>query len=166
MKRRVHAFIATIAVAATIAMTGAQAADVPGVTNTEIKVGSFGPLTGPVYIYGKLTMNGVEVYFNELNKKDKPSKQKQRDLVKRLKVVEALRDSSNKPEWMVLTCIPVIPPDLRPLVLLDSGHLDYRDAPGVDGVVYVETDGTVRVGERIPVRILRADTYDLHGVQA
>ncbi|BFH75727.1 30S ribosomal protein S12 methylthiotransferase RimO [Thermus thermophilus] len=42
----------------------------------------------------------------------------------------------------------------------------YRDAPGVDGVVYVETDGTVRVGERIPVRITRADTYDLHGVQA
>jgi branched-chain amino acid transport system substrate-binding protein len=69
MKRRAHAFIATIAVAATIAITGAQAADVPGVTNTEIKVGSFGPLTGPVYIYGKLTMNGVEVYFNELNKK-------------------------------------------------------------------------------------------------
>jgi hypothetical protein len=47
MKRRAHAFIATIAVAATIAITGAQAADVPGVTNTEIKVGSFGPLTGP-----------------------------------------------------------------------------------------------------------------------
>jgi branched-chain amino acid transport system substrate-binding protein len=68
MKRRAHAF-ATIAVAATIAITGAQAADVPGVTDTEIKVGSFGPLTGPVYIYGKLTMNGVEVYFNELNKK-------------------------------------------------------------------------------------------------
>ena len=65
MKRRAHAFFATIAVAATIAITGAQAADVPGVTDTEIKVGSFGPLTGPVYIYGKLTMNGVEVYFNE-----------------------------------------------------------------------------------------------------
>src|SRR5262249_20454064 len=44
-----------------------QAAD--GVTDTEIKVGTFGPLTGPAYIYGKLTMNGVEVYFNELNKK-------------------------------------------------------------------------------------------------
>jgi len=69
MTRRAHAFIATIAVGATIAITGAQAADVPGVTDTEIKVGSFGPLTGPVYIYGKLTMNGVEVYFNELNKK-------------------------------------------------------------------------------------------------
>lgn len=41
----------------------------------------------------------------------------------------------------------------------------YRDSPGIDGVVYVETDGTVRVGERIPVRITRADTYDLFGVQ-
>ena len=69
MKRRAHAFFATLAVAATIAAIGAQAADVPGVTDTEIKVGTFGPLTGPVYIYGKLTMNGVEVYFNKLNEK-------------------------------------------------------------------------------------------------
>jgi DNA-directed RNA polymerase subunit beta' len=64
--------------------------------------------------------------------KDKPSKQKQRDLVKRLKVVESLRDSGiggpqNKPEWMVLECIPVIPPDLRPLVLLDSGNFATSD---------------------------------------
>lgn len=67
-----------------------------------------------------------------LNNKEKPSKQKQRDLVKRLKVVEALRDSGlggpqNKPEWMVLECIPVIPPDLRPLVLLDSGNFATSD---------------------------------------
>jgi branched-chain amino acid transport system substrate-binding protein len=55
--------------AAFIATAGAQAADVAGVTDTEIKVGTFGPLTGPVYIYGKLTMNGVEVYFNKLNEK-------------------------------------------------------------------------------------------------
>jgi len=41
----------------------------------------------------------------------------------------------------------------------------YRDSPGIDGLVYVETDGTARVGERIPVRITRADTYDLYGVQ-
>ena len=54
---------------ASMATVGAQAADVPGVTDTEIKVGTFGPLTGPVYIYGKLTMNGVEVYFNKLNEK-------------------------------------------------------------------------------------------------
>src|SRR2546429_6722021 len=48
-----------------------------------------------------------------LSRKEKPSRQKQRDLTKRLKVVESLRDSSNKAEWMVLECIPVIPPDLR-----------------------------------------------------
>jgi DNA-directed RNA polymerase subunit beta' len=65
--------------------------------------------------------------LNTVLKKDKSSKQKQRDLVKRLKVVEALRDSSNKPEWMVLSCIPVIPPDLRPLVLLDSGNFATSD---------------------------------------
>jgi DNA-directed RNA polymerase subunit beta' len=64
--------------------------------------------------------------------KDKPSKQKQRDLTKRLKVVESLRDSGfggtpNKPEWMILECIPVIPPDLRPLVLLDSGNFATSD---------------------------------------
>jgi DNA-directed RNA polymerase subunit beta' len=64
--------------------------------------------------------------------KDKPSRQKQRDLTKRLKVVESLRDSGfggtpNKPEWMVLECIPVIPPDLRPLVLLDSGNFATSD---------------------------------------
>jgi len=55
------------------------------------------------------------------------SKQKTKDLTKRLKVVEALRDSDNRPEWMVLECIPVIPPDLRPLVLLDSGNFATSD---------------------------------------
>jgi DNA-directed RNA polymerase subunit beta' len=67
-----------------------------------------------------------------LSKKEKPSRQKQRDLTKQLKVVEALRDSGlggpqNKPEWLVLECIPVIPPDLRPLVLLDSGNFATSD---------------------------------------
>ncbi len=55
------------------------------------------------------------------------SKQKLKDLTKRLKVVESLRDSDNRPEWMVLECIPVIPPDLRPLVLLDSGNFATSD---------------------------------------
>lgn len=61
------------------------------------------------------------------SKKDKPSKAKLKDYVKRLKTIEALRDSSNKCEWMVLECIPVIPPDLRPLVLLDSGNFATSD---------------------------------------
>ncbi len=55
------------------------------------------------------------------------SQQKCKDLIKRLKIVESLRDSGNRPEWMVLDVIPVIPPDLRPLVLLDSGNFATSD---------------------------------------
>jgi len=52
---------------------------------------------------------------------------KKKKLVKRLKVVEALRKSGNKPEWMILTVLPVIPPDLRPLVPLDGGRFATSD---------------------------------------
>ncbi|MFO7903560.1 MAG: DNA-directed RNA polymerase subunit beta' [Pirellulaceae bacterium] len=55
------------------------------------------------------------------------SKQKRKDLTNRLKIVEAIRDSDNQPEWMVLDAIPIIPPDLRPLVLLDSGNFATSD---------------------------------------
>ncbi len=55
------------------------------------------------------------------------SKQKRKDIVKRLKIAEDLRNSGNKPEWMVLEVIPVIPPDLRPLVLLESGNFATSD---------------------------------------
>src|SRR5215207_8337317 len=55
------------------------------------------------------------------------SKAKQKDIGKRLKVLEALRDSENKAEWMILEVVPVIPPDLRPLVLLDSGNFATSD---------------------------------------
>jgi len=55
------------------------------------------------------------------------SRQKIKDLTKRLKSVNALRNSNNKPEWMVLEVIPVIPPDLRPLVLLESGNFATSD---------------------------------------
>ena len=46
------------------------------------------------------------------------SGQKRARIVKRLEVVEAFRESGNRPEWMILTAIPVIPPDLRPMVQL------------------------------------------------
>ena len=52
---------------------------------------------------------------------------KKKKVVKRLKVVEALRKSGNKPEWMILTVLPVIPPDLRPLVPLDGGRFATSD---------------------------------------
>ncbi len=53
--------------------------------------------------------------------------QKIKDLIKRLKTVEMLRDSGNRAEWMILDVIPVIPPDLRPLVPLDSGNFATSD---------------------------------------
>ncbi|UCE98763.1 MAG: DNA-directed RNA polymerase subunit beta' [Planctomycetota bacterium] len=55
------------------------------------------------------------------------STQKIKDLTKRLKTVDAVRNSNNKAEWMVLEVIPVIPPDLRPLVLLESGNFATSD---------------------------------------
>ncbi len=55
------------------------------------------------------------------------SETKRKKYVKRLKVVEALKKSGNKPEWMVLTVLPVIPPDLRPLVPLDGGRFATSD---------------------------------------
>ncbi|RKY22699.1 MAG: DNA-directed RNA polymerase subunit beta' [Planctomycetota bacterium] len=55
------------------------------------------------------------------------SKQRKADIVKRLRTVEMLRESPNKPSWMVLDVVPVIPPDLRPLVLLDSGNFATSD---------------------------------------
>ncbi|HHT9124561.1 MAG TPA: DNA-directed RNA polymerase subunit beta' [Candidatus Brocadiia bacterium] len=61
----------------------------------------------------------------DLKKTD--ARQRSREIIKRLEIVEALRDSGNKPEWMVLTVIPVIPPDLRPLVLLESGNFATSD---------------------------------------
>ncbi len=52
---------------------------------------------------------------------------KRKKIVKRLKVVEALKKSGNRPEWMILTVLPVIPPDLRPLVPLDGGRFATSD---------------------------------------
>ena len=53
--------------------------------------------------------------------------QKRVKLLKRLDVVEAFRLSGNRPEWMILDCIPVIPPDLRPMIMLDGGRFATSD---------------------------------------
>jgi len=55
------------------------------------------------------------------------SKQRKKKAIKRLKVVESLRRSANRPEWMILTILPVIPPDLRPMVQLDGGRFATSD---------------------------------------
>ncbi len=63
----------------------------------------------------------------ELEVETQRRSRRSKDLINRLKIVEAIRDSDNQPEWMVLDVIPVIPPDLRPLVLLDCGHFATSD---------------------------------------
>ena len=55
------------------------------------------------------------------------SGQRRKKAVKRLRVVEALRKSGNKPEWMIFTVLPVLPPDLRPMVQLDGGRFATSD---------------------------------------
>ncbi len=59
--------------------------------------------------------------------KDLPSGQKRIKLLKRLEIVEAFRTSGNRPEWMILDVVPVIPPDLRPMVMLDGGRYATSD---------------------------------------
>jgi DNA-directed RNA polymerase subunit beta' len=59
--------------------------------------------------------------------KETVSEAKKRRLAKRLKIIESFLDSGNKPEWMILEVIPVIPPDLRPLVPLDGGRFATSD---------------------------------------
>jgi len=55
------------------------------------------------------------------------SKQRKANIVKQLKLIEAIKDSPNDPEWLVMDVVPVIPPDLRPLVLLESGNFATSD---------------------------------------
>ncbi len=84
---------------------------------------------------------GAEAYFDILKRLDldrlseelwvevktSKSKQKRKKATTRLKVVEAFRRSANRPEWMVMTVLPVIPPDLRPMVQLDGGRFATSD---------------------------------------
>ncbi len=70
----------------------------------------------------------LESEFEELSKGlEESSGQKRARIIKRLEVVEAFRESGNRPEWMILDCIPVIPPDLRPMVQLDGGRFATSD---------------------------------------
>ena len=64
---------------------------------------------------------------NELKETQGDKNQKRVKLLKRLEVINAFRQSDNKPEWMILTALPVIPPDLRPLLQLDGGRLAASD---------------------------------------
>ena len=73
--------------------------------------------------------NNLEVASDELKEElhGLPAGQKKIKLLKRLEIIEAFRLSGNKPEWMVMTVVPVIPPELRPMVMLDGGRYATSD---------------------------------------
>jgi DNA-directed RNA polymerase subunit beta' len=90
---------------------------------------SFKALMGAEAIRGLLAGLDLDKLSVELREQviKTNSKQRIKDLTKRLKIVDVLRSSANKAEWMVVDVIPVIPPDLRPLVLLESGNFATSD---------------------------------------
>ncbi len=73
--------------------------------------------------------NNLEVASDDLKNELKglPQGQKKIKLLKRLEIIESFRMSGNKPEWMILSVIPVIPPDIRPMVMLDGGRYATSD---------------------------------------
>ncbi len=101
--------------------------------------GSFKAKMGAEAVYEMLTGLDLDALSEQLKKqiadldKDRNGQvrevesQKRARAVKRLEVVESFRASKNKPEWMILTVLPVIPPDLRPMVQLDGGRFATSD---------------------------------------
>ena len=73
--------------------------------------------------------NNIEIVSDDLKNElvGLPSGQKKVKLLKRLQIIEAFRLSGNKPEWMILSVVPVIPPDIRPMIMLDGGRYATSD---------------------------------------
>ncbi len=90
--------------------------------------GSFKAGMGAETIQAMLKEIDVEKLAADLRKElDKASGQKKAKIIKRLETVDSFRLSGNKPEWMILEVLPVIPPDLRPMVQLDGGRFATSD---------------------------------------
>ena len=90
--------------------------------------GSFKAEMGAAAIRKLLEEIDLEKLATSLKKEmNKASEQKRAKLIKRLDTVEAFRQSGNRPEWMIMNVIPVIPPDLRPMVQLDGGRFATSD---------------------------------------
>ena len=91
--------------------------------------GKFTAMMGAEGIKELLKKVDVEALSQEIRERMKvePSQQKKLKYAKRLRVVESFRKSGNKPEWMILDVLPVIPPELRPLVPLDGGRFATSD---------------------------------------
>ena len=90
---------------------------------------SFTAMIGAEAIYEMLASMDLERIAGELRTElaSTTSELKSKKLMKRLKIVESFLDSGNRPEWMIMKVVPVIPPDLRPLVPLDGGRFATSD---------------------------------------
>ena len=91
-------------------------------------VGSFKASMGAEAIEELLKEVDLEAEYTELREAfEKATAPRRAKIMKRLEVVEAFRNSGNRPEWMILNVLPVIPPDLRPMVQLDGGRFATSD---------------------------------------
>ena len=91
-------------------------------------VGSFKAEMGAEALLKLLSEIDVEKLSEKLTKElEKASEQKKAKIIKRLDTIESFRESGNKPEWMIMNVVPVIPPDLRPMVQLDGGRFATSD---------------------------------------
>ena len=95
----------------------------------EFGSGSFSAELGAEAVKKMLSAIDIVKERKKLRKvlKEETSEAKKKKVIKRLKLVESFLDSGNKPEWMVLDIIPVIPPEIRPLVMLDGGRFAASD---------------------------------------
>ena len=90
--------------------------------------GSFKARMGAEALYDLLKEIDLDKLSHQIRKElENASEQKRVKLVKRLDTVEAFRISGNRPEWMIMNVVPVIPPDLRPMVQLDGGRFATSD---------------------------------------
>ncbi len=90
--------------------------------------GAFTAQTGAEAVLKLLQDIDLEQEYDEVQKAlEKATGEKRKKLIKRLDTINAFRHSDNKPEWMILTNIPVIPPDLRPMLQLDGGRFATSD---------------------------------------
>ncbi len=97
--------------------------------NDEYGIGEFTARMGAEAVQELLTDMDIEKETEKLREQipETRSETKIKKLSKRLKLLEAFQNSGNKPEWMVMTVLPVLPPDLRPLVPLDGGRFATSD---------------------------------------
>ena len=90
--------------------------------------GSFSAATGAEAVQTLLEQIDIEKEYSEIKAElDKATGDKRKKLIKRLETVESFRGSENRPEWMILSVLPVIPPDLRPMLQLDGGRFATSD---------------------------------------